>query len=236
MNVRRKEHVDPCVLPFEAPLTPRFSILIMYPYISDGSIITGASSAAAAETSDRLVARAFGIIGAQLACCVIYGYCFTLTQVRQTAALKLRLFRSLARLDLAWHGQRDSEALPTEIGDQLSLVHAGLSIDALRAFGEGVTIVYSFGVALYYSWDYTLCMLGLLPLLIAPAWLQSRFHSRSQPQIATMRAEAACLPRRLRVESEVGERGDGLSGNHRTSAMKRERLRNQLDAFARPNH
>lgn len=92
-------------------------------------------------------------------------YCFNRAAEALTTRLREKAFTAILRQEITWHDENSPGLLAGRLADQIpkvkSLVGNGLASGVQGFLG----IFFGLALSLYFSWRYTLCVLGCLPVL-----------------------------------------------------------------------
>ncbi|TYZ68214.1 hypothetical protein PybrP1_010011, partial [[Pythium] brassicae (nom. inval.)] len=127
-----------------------------------------------ALTADEMKAKgrtwsiAFLVLAATYAgSIVVQNYSFAVVSERLTRRVRSRMFRAMLRQEIGWFdlGENTSGALTTRLATDCAILQS-MTSDALnRTFVTAMTLSIGFSIAFYHSWQMTLVLLAIFPVI-----------------------------------------------------------------------
>ncbi|OQS05543.1 ATP-binding Cassette (ABC) Superfamily [Thraustotheca clavata] len=125
---------------------------------------------------------ALGFVGLGVAFClsvVTQNYGFAVVAERLTHRLRYMGFKAMLHQDVGWFDSdaNSSGALTTRLATDTAMIMAMTSETLNRGLVNIATLGVAFGIGFYYSWQMTLAMLGIFPILGAASYVQMQMMS-----------------------------------------------------------
>ncbi|KDO21962.1 hypothetical protein SPRG_12828 [Saprolegnia parasitica CBS 223.65] len=134
------------------------------------------------EMRTRASHWALGFVGLGVAFCVsvvVQNYGFAVVAERLTHRLRYMGFKAMLHQDIGWFDldANASGALTTRLATDTAMIMAMTSETLNRGLVNVATLGVAFGIGFYYSWEMTLAMLGIFPILGAASYVQMQMMS-----------------------------------------------------------
>ncbi|EQC25368.1 hypothetical protein SDRG_16777 [Saprolegnia diclina VS20] len=134
------------------------------------------------EMRTRASHWALGFVGLGVAFCVsvvVQNYGFAVVAERLTHRLRYMGFKAMLHQDVGWFDleTNSSGALTTRLATDTAMIMAMTSETLNRGLVNVATLGVAFGIGFYYSWEMTLAMLGIFPILGAASYVQMQMMS-----------------------------------------------------------
>ncbi|RHY66966.1 hypothetical protein DYB30_007552 [Aphanomyces astaci] len=104
-------------------------------------------------------------------------YGFTVASERLTRRLREMGYQSMLHQDVGWFDKQSSGALTTMLATDSAIIQAMTSETMNRGFVNLATLSVAFSIGFYYSWQMTLAMIGVFPILGAASYVQMQMMS-----------------------------------------------------------
>nr|APD26537.1 ATP-binding cassette transporter subfamily B member 1-like X5 protein [Brachionus koreanus] len=130
----------------------------------------------------------FGILG--ILSNIANSFCFSLVGSRLTRRLRVLMFKSMLRQDMAFHDFEENK--PSALTSQLSFSASfckGLSSEKIKIYVQGISALgFSIVYSLFLNWQLALLMLAFIPISFCSGALSAR-HSFKTKKNSTDRVE-----------------------------------------------
>ncbi|OQR90269.1 ATP-binding Cassette (ABC) Superfamily [Achlya hypogyna] len=141
---------------------------------------------------------ALGFVGLGVAFClsvVVQNYGFAVVAERLTRRLRFMGFKAMLHQDVGWFDleTNSSGALTTRLATDTAMIMAMTSETLNRGLVNAATLGVAFGIGFYYSWEMTLAMLGIFPILGAASYVQMQMMSGNGKKINEGDTKAGAL-------------------------------------------
>ncbi|ETW02442.1 hypothetical protein H310_05955 [Aphanomyces invadans] len=92
-------------------------------------------------------------------------YSFAVVSERLTRRLREQGFLAMLHQDIGWFDSQSSGALTTLLATDTAIIQSMTGDLLNRVFVAGSTLIVAFSIGFYYSWQMTLALIGVFPLL-----------------------------------------------------------------------
>ncbi|KAF0695217.1 hypothetical protein As57867_013930, partial [Aphanomyces stellatus] len=123
----------------------------------------------------------------------VQNYGFAIASERLTRRLRELGFTAMLHQDIGWFDKQSSGALTTMLATDTAIIQAVTSETLNRGLVNLATLGVAFGIGFYYSWQMTLAMIGVFPLLGAASYIQMQMMSGHNKQLNEGDVKAGAL-------------------------------------------
>ncbi|KAF0700889.1 Aste57867_8609 [Aphanomyces stellatus] len=96
---------------------------------------------------------------------VVHNYCFSIVSEKLTARLRSLGFAAMLRQEIGWYDLQPSGVLTTRLATETTLIQRMTSDFLRNTVSTIVTLVVAIGISFYFSWQMTLAVLAVFPLM-----------------------------------------------------------------------
>ncbi|KAH9068971.1 hypothetical protein Ae201684P_004668 [Aphanomyces euteiches] len=107
----------------------------------------------------------------------IQNYGFAVSAERLTRRLREMGYSAMVHQDISWFDKQTSGALTTMLATDTAIIQAMTSESLNCGFVNLTTLAVAFGIGFYYSWQMTLALIGVFPILGAASFVQMQMMS-----------------------------------------------------------
>ncbi|CAK4352996.1 unnamed protein product [Aphanomyces euteiches] len=111
---------------------------------------------------------------------VVMHYCFSIVAEKLTTRIRSMGFAAMLRQEMSWFDVNPSGILTTRLATEASLVQ-NMTADFLKnVVATIVMLVVAFAIAFFYSWEMTLVLLGVFPIMGFASSVRSKAFAAPQ--------------------------------------------------------
>ncbi|KEG14369.1 putative p-glycoprotein [Trypanosoma grayi] len=131
-----------------------------------GRMMNGLLSQGNAEEETAKSALIMVYIGiAVIVCTALYVSCWTIAATRQVATVRMLYFESVLRQDIGWHDAHSPGSLTARMTGDTLVLQNGINDKLAQGIVNLSMGVLGFAFGFVFSWELTLVMLGMMPLI-----------------------------------------------------------------------
>ena len=121
------------------------------------------------------------LAGSQLLGAFLSQYCFGIITEKLARRVREKSFLKMLQMEVTFFDQPENTAgaLAQQLATDCMMMKALTGERASTSVSQAVTFIVSFAIAFYQSWEMTLVMIGLFPIIIAAFALQHKFVTSS---------------------------------------------------------
>ena len=136
-----------------------------------------------------------GVAGSQLIGIFLGQYCFGVITEKLARRVREKSFLKMLQMEVTWFDQPENTAgtLAQQLATDCVMVKALTGERASTSVSQLVTFAVAFAVAFYQSWEMTLVMVGLFPVIGAAFALQHKFVTSAAGTSMTATNEAGSI-------------------------------------------
>jgi len=165
-----------------------------------------------ANTIDRVALIVLGVFMVSGAATAARSYLFTVAGERVVARLRTRLFQALLGQEVGFFDQQRTGELTNRLASDTTVIQNAVTVNVSMALRFGLSVIGAVAVLFWKSWQLTLLMLLVVPLVAVGAGVYGRRLRTISKQVQDALAEA----------SGVAE--EALSGVRTVRAFAREEM------------
>jgi len=109
--------------------------------------------------------QVIGVLGILFTICQYWAFAKAGEQL--TTRLRMMSLQAIVKQDMAWFDSTTSGALTTSLGTDVPTIRGLLGSGLAPLLQAALMVSVSFTAALIFSWRFTLCILGITPLMVA---------------------------------------------------------------------
>eukprot|EP00808_Paulinella_micropora_P014339 g50286.t1 len=165
-------------------------IMVLFSDVMNAAGGLGGSGDELRETFDQIVIKMISVGGICLVCGWLGNSGFSVSGLRQTAKWRQYYLKGILRQDVAWYDTNHPSELSSRIAESTQAVEEGISSKlgaGCRFVGQGLTGV---AIAFYYSWEMSLVLLALSPIVMFGTWFMSKATADGATDMANAYAKA----------------------------------------------
>jgi ABC transporter fused permease/ATP-binding protein len=173
-------------------------------------IVDGVTTEQAQETVNQAALVLLALFGLNGLFTAARSYLFTVAGERVVTSLRANLYRSLVSQEVAFFDERRTGELTNRLAADTTVLQNAATVNISMVLRYGVTGLGAIGILLYTSWQLTLVMLAIVPVVVLGAFFYGRILRRYSRKVQDALARS----------TEVAE--ETLSGIRTVRAFARE--------------
>eukprot|EP00457_Paulinella_chromatophora_P000433 gb/GEZN01000433.1/.p1 GENE.gb/GEZN01000433.1/~~gb/GEZN01000433.1/.p1 ORF type:complete len:1384 (+),score=244.98 gb/GEZN01000433.1/:399-4154(+) len=150
------------------------AIMVLFSDVMNAAGGLGGTGAQLEKTFDRIVIKMMVVGGIAFVGGWLGEAGWSVSGLRQSAKWRQFYLKAILRQDVAWYDTSNPSELSSRIAESTQAVSEGISSKlalGTRYLGQGVC---GLGVAFYYSWDLSLVLLALSPIVMFGTWFMTK--------------------------------------------------------------